>query len=84
MITNPSTPVPLPKYQCHKIVQALHIGKIEGGRIYSLEDESIYVDVSNDYITKHTLNLDGYYVRYEDGYESWSPAAAFEAGYTKI
>jgi len=26
----------------------------------------------------------GYYVRYEDGYESWSPAKAFEEGYTRI
>lgn len=24
----------------------------------------------------------GYFVRYEDGYESWSPAAQFESGYT--
>lgn len=23
----------------------------------------------------------GYYIRYEDGYQSWSPAAVFEAGY---
>jgi hypothetical protein len=26
----------------------------------------------------------GYYVRYENGFESWSPAKAFEEGYTKI
>ena len=26
----------------------------------------------------------GYYVVYEDGYESWSPAKAFEDGYTKL
>lgn len=26
----------------------------------------------------------GYYVVYEDGYESWSPAEAFEKGYTLI
>ena len=26
----------------------------------------------------------GYYVRYDDGFESWSPAQAFEEGYTKI
>ena len=26
----------------------------------------------------------GYYVRYEDGFESWSPAEAFEKGYTRI
>ena len=26
----------------------------------------------------------GYYVRYEDGYESWSPAGAFESGYKRF
>lgn len=26
----------------------------------------------------------GYYVRYADGFESWSPAKAFEDGYTKM
>jgi hypothetical protein len=25
--------------------------------------------------------IGGYFVQYEDGYQSWSPAAAFEAGY---
>lgn len=28
--------------------------------------------------------IGGYYVRYEDGFESWSPAKAFEEGYTKV
>ena len=26
----------------------------------------------------------GYYIRYADGYESWSPAKAFEDGYTRM
>lgn len=28
--------------------------------------------------------IDGYFVRYPDGYESWSPAEAFEEGYDKV
>jgi xanthine/CO dehydrogenase XdhC/CoxF family maturation factor len=28
--------------------------------------------------------LGGYYVLYEDNFESWSPAKAFEEGYTRI
>lgn len=28
--------------------------------------------------------IGGYLVQYEDGYLSWSPAAAFEAGYVRI
>ena len=30
-----------------------------------------------------TGNL-GYWVLYEDGWQSWSPAKAFEEGYTKL
>ena len=30
------------------------------------------------------LHLRGYYVRYADGYESFSPADVFEDGYTAI
>jgi hypothetical protein len=37
-----------------------------------------------DYISKHNPQPGGYYVVYEDGYKSWSPAEAFENGYTKI
>ena len=29
----------------------------------------------------HTNPIGGYWVRYPDGYESWSPARAFEDGY---
>jgi hypothetical protein len=32
---------------------------------------------------KHAPQVGGYYVRYPDGYESWSPAKAFEEGYTE-
>lgn len=28
--------------------------------------------------------VEGYYVRYKDGFESWSPATAFEDGYTRV
>lgn len=53
------------------------------------ESESGYVrylsvTVSEDYVKKHQPKVGGYYVRYEDGYESFSPAEAFEGGYKKI
>ena len=28
--------------------------------------------------------LGGYFVQYDDGYQSWSPAAAFESGYSPL
>jgi hypothetical protein len=40
--------------------------------------------VSLEYLDKHSPQAGGYYVVYEDGYRSYSPAAAFEAGYTLI
>jgi hypothetical protein len=40
--------------------------------------------VSRAYLAKHAPVIGGSYVRYEDGYESFSPAAAFESGYTKV
>ena len=36
------------------------------------------------YLDKHEPQAGGYYVRYADGYESWSPAEAFENGYMPI
>ena len=45
------------------------------------------IKVDPAYLRKHasTANLiGGYYVVYADGYKSWSPAKAFEKGYTEI
>jgi hypothetical protein len=42
------------------------------------------VCVSDEYASKHNPDAGGYYVRYADGYESFSPAQAFEEGYTRI
>lgn len=78
----------LSKYKCHKIVQA---GKVvnfdinnEGDHFLTLEGIGKPVFVTNAYMHKHQPELGGYYVLYEDGYESFSPAKAFENGYTKI
>jgi hypothetical protein len=40
--------------------------------------------VDAEYIRKHKPLVGGYFVLYADGYESFSPAAAFEEGYTRI
>ena len=41
-------------------------------------------EVSLDYVTKHDPQPGGYFVVYNDGYQSYSPPAAFEEGYTQI
>ena len=41
-------------------------------------------EVSAEYVNRHAPHHGGYYVLYEDGYESFSPAGPFESGYIKI
>ena len=87
----------LPKYQCHKQVWALKIAGIErndvpegtptldgSARIMPAEQGYAAFKVDAHYMRKHNPQIGGYYVRYDDGYESFSPAEAFEAGYTAI
>ena len=89
----------MPKYKCHKEVHALKIASItydyERARKENCEtDGSAYFEptdnryasfkVDREYLLKHRPEIGGYYVVYEDGYVSFSPAKAFEEGYTKI
>lgn len=77
----------LPVYRCIKDVQALKIGEViynqPDGTAFLVPEENGYptVSVSAEYLTKHKPYVGGYYVLYKDGYESFSPAEAFEKGY---
>lgn len=77
----------LPLYNCHKKVRALKIESIEvddNGSVIITPEYKSYLpfEVSQAYMEKHVPVSGGYYVVYEDGYESYSPAKAFEEGYT--
>ena len=89
----------MPRYKCHKEVHALQIDSIEfDAGIASLEnretDGSAMITpvhdgfepfkVDAEYLRKHNPQPGGYFVVYEDGYESFSPAEAFEKGYTRL
>jgi hypothetical protein len=89
----------MPRYKCHKEVHALKIKLIvldsemakrenretDGGAIIIPEDQGYAsFKVDHNYVRKHLPEAGGYYVVYEDGYKSFSPAKAFEEGYTKI
>lgn len=82
----------LPCYRSHKHVWALKIKNvrhIESPRGLTAEitpEESGYapIMVDHSYVVKHDPQPGGYYVVYKDGYKSWSPAEAFEEGYTRI
>ncbi len=87
----------MPRYRCHKEVWALKIAeiKLDGeGELNRETDGSAVITpaeegygpfkVDSDYMRKHKPQIGGYYVVYKDGYTSFSPADAFEDGYTKI
>ena len=80
----------MPKYECHKIVWALKIKRLTD---FVLEDRVLMefenpeyspIEFVGDWIRKHEPQEGGYYVVYKGGYESYSPAEAFEEGYTLI
>lgn len=87
----------LPRWKCHKVVAAAKIKALEFGynpqrdravHLLIPEDRSLQpIAVDQAYMAKHNPVVPGYFVVYEsvDGnapYESWSPVAEFEAGYT--
>ncbi len=85
----------MPKYRSHKVVHALKIAEVrndtppnqesDGSRTIVPADEGFApFRVEHDYVRKHSPKAGGYYVVYQDGYKSWSPAEAFESGYTRI
>jgi len=91
--------VEMPKYQSHKQVWALKIKAIvfdselaketnretDGSATITPEEEGYApFKVNHEYVRKHNPQVGGYYVVYKDGYKSFSPAEAFEEGYTKL
>lgn len=82
----------MPKYKCHKVVAAVKIkhvkideeGGCNGAMIVPTDDSLEDYPVSQEFFNKHKPKAGGYYVVYEDGYESFSPAEPFEDGYTKL
>ena len=86
----------MPKYQCHKKAWALKIKLIkrdgEGedretdGSAWITPEEEDYapIKIEHTYMKKHNPEIGGYYVCYEGGYKSYSPAKAFEDGYKLI
>jgi len=76
-------------YRCHKVVQAEKVVGVEmhaGGFMARLVlDDGAIVNAPDNVFRANTQNpVGGYFVRYEDGYVSWSPALAFEEGYAEL
>lgn len=78
--------VDLPRYRSHKVVQAAKIVHVDYGTRLDLAPHGV-VEVGADWIEKRCngyLLSGGYFIVYDDGYTSWSPAKTFEAGYTRV
>jgi hypothetical protein len=85
------------QYESYKVVRAFKITDAErtgdhNVRLWNRETGAETV-VEEEWMMKHspgsgdtvmTSLLGGYVVRYSDGYQSWSPAKAFEEGYRTI
>lgn len=74
----------LPSYRCHKIVKGEKITAISDDGMLELGRINYRVLPGKDYFKRNSPKPGGYYVLYENGYESCSPAAPFESGYTRI
>lgn len=87
-----ATPVTMPVYQSHKLVQALQIRALSNEGHLVFEDQRFKAkmlerDTMARIQTMASRSIDGtliggFYMVYEDGYESWSPMGAFVNGYT--
>lgn len=77
-------------YQSHKTVQAAKIVRTDEdkpnfGLNLTLEDGSKeFVGYADSGKFRFDYGDLGYFVRYEDGYISWSPTKAFEEGYSEV
>jgi len=84
-----------PKYKCHKVVSVVKIANIQRDADVAREENRetdgsadilpadrglVPFSVDHDFMRKHKPEVGGYFVVYADGYESYSPAEAFEAG----
>lgn len=89
----------LPRYRCHELVWALKIATIDGpfvrpgtsdgatrtvGIIHPDDAGYAPFDVDWQTLVDRKAEAGGYWVTYQDGYCSYSPAQAFEEGYTRI
>jgi hypothetical protein len=83
-VADEPTQAQLPRYRCHKIVGALKIAQIQGNVLTPADQGFAPFILDKEYLRKHSPEAGGYYVVYEDGYKSFSPAKAFDEGYTRI
>jgi hypothetical protein len=78
--------ISLPLFRSHKIVGALKIKQIDMPRGLIIFDDPHYMaqDMGEKWVNEKQAQKGGYFVVYEEGYVSFSPAGVFEKGYTLL
>ena len=79
----------LPCWQSHKIVEAAPITSIHRGPDprwveVKVGVETLRFEVPANFFSRGLPSQDDYFVRYDDGYLSWSPKQAFDEGYAQV
>jgi len=81
----------LPKWRADKIVEADRITGVSEGSELALFRWHLACGATVDVhqwlaarVAPETSPIGGFYIKYADGFESWSGGEAFEAGYSRI
>jgi hypothetical protein len=79
----------LARWQSHKVVRAGKVISLTFGVQVSVSVEAAdggytVIDVPSKVFARGRPEPGDYFVVYDDGYQSWSPKAIFEAGYTRL
>ncbi|MNU19524.1 hypothetical protein D3C71_77530 [compost metagenome] len=79
----------MPRYKSHKEVWAMKITHIDYGTRTLTLKSGVFISsvVIDDTWMRNNCDGDvtgGYYVVYDNGHKSWSPAESFEKGYTQV
>ena len=81
----------LPHYRSHKVVQAIRIEYVRvlepgarGAMLTPYDASYPAFQVNHVFVIRNQPYPGGYYIRYKDGYESFSPAGAFEDSYERV
>ena len=74
----------MPRYRSHKQVWALEIATVVGRYLTFRDAGYAGVMCPEPMFSRYTPVPGDFYVVYDDGYKSFSPAKAFNEGYTRI
>jgi hypothetical protein len=74
----------MPSYRSHKVVRAVKIESVDTSYQRLFVDGGKILKLDPEYFQRHMPEAGGYFVLYEDSYQSYSPAKAFEDGYTTM